>query len=416
MFIALARLFQSAGANDLHSLQQVPAIQLSRWLDEIWYNDSKEKPGQGLGGPMGEIREALGHPQPTGGGTPIQPSGIGLEGLPNPLLYTDKRGSVVSLRAGELIWSHLIYSYLVEATGAFDIFAEVARRLIAGESLGVLSKASIVWLRNTEELFFRDPPLFSVAGVVSDLRPSPWSNRRNAYWRMFGMDLPHQVPSGWPTTPPPDAWKQHTAAGVNSEFQEKLIELLRQVWLGTINAANTTGPNPSDAAYVALLCEAIRDMLHSRRQNGLLAREEFVYVSFMSWFHLTLIDGRGADQNAPIVRDLQAQGASAEQRLNSLATKVGMRAAPRSRELFQLSERMSVLLRAIELGAYNTEAQARLLFTDPDVRVIISHWQSATGQRIKDPDSVGRTAAMQPFRAPSPVAVSTPSNGSRQGH
>ena len=70
------------------------------------------------------------------------------------------RGAVGPLQppgCGPSVWDHLIYAYLVESTGALDVFAEVARRLVAGETLGVLRRESIVWLRNTEELFFRDP-------------------------------------------------------------------------------------------------------------------------------------------------------------------------------------------------------------------------------------------------------------------
>jgi hypothetical protein len=40
------------------------------------------------------------------------------------------------------------------------------------------------------ELFFRDPPLYSITGVTSEMRPHARVARRNAYWRMFGFDLP----------------------------------------------------------------------------------------------------------------------------------------------------------------------------------------------------------------------------------
>lgn len=293
--------------------------------------------------------------------------------------------------------------------------AEVSRRLVSGESLGTLTGASLAWLRNTEELFFRDPPLFSVAGIVSDLRPVAAVGRRNTYWRMFGMDLPHPIPAGWPGAAEQGAWKANTGSGVNSDFLSKLTELLRQVWMGIENRENKNGPNPADPDYIALLCQALKDMLLGRRQNGLLAREEFVHVSTMSWFHLTLLESQGAQVDSPIVRDLQAVGTAPEQRLANLAQKVGIKPAARARELFLLAEPMSLFLREVEMGTYSDAASAQKLYdgTAPTLadgmRRIINLWQSATGQRIKDrPSGTGPDTAPQPLRAPTPVTISAP--------
>ena len=44
---------------------------------------------------------------------------------------------------------------------------------------------------STEELFYRDPPPFSITTVSSHIRPDLRASRRNAYQRMFGMDLNH---------------------------------------------------------------------------------------------------------------------------------------------------------------------------------------------------------------------------------
>jgi hypothetical protein len=442
MFLNLGEIYRSHPGGR-HAALVLPAAQLARWLDELWFSNSDQYapfPGSNqFSTDMEDIRRSLAHPQPT----PQARHGMAPSGLdPNTIPSSPPLSSApFALQPGPLnvpgprpegeptplIFQHLMYSFLIESTGAYDILAEVARRLVAGETLGTLSRESIVWLRNTEELFFRDPPLFSITGVTSDLRPSGSSGRRNAYWRMFGMDLPHQIPSGWPGSQPADAWKARAGSGVNTDFQEKLVELLRQVWVGIVNSQNTIGVKPSDPEYIALLCTAIRDMLHNRRKNGLLAREEFVYVTFMSWFHLTLLGGTGAaGPDAPIVRDLQATGTAPEQRLNNLAQKVEMKPAARSRELFQLSELMSILLRDIELGAYDTAPQAEILFdgTDTplvrDMRTIINLWQSATGQRIKDaavaPTS---TVATQPIRIPTPAGAlaSSPlsSNGGVKG-
>ena len=307
-----------------------------------------------------------------------------------------------------LLWHHLAYAYVLESTGIVEIFAEVVRRLVVGETLGVLSPDSIAWLRTTEQLFFRDLPTFSVASVLSEVRPYDRANRRNAYWRMFGLDLAHPVPPLWAGSGPLADWKGLTGP-VNLDFRQKWSELLRQIWIGVENRANTSGSNPADPSYIALLSRAIRDLLGNRRRGGALAREEFAYVTMLNWLHLTV------DTDTSVVVDLQATASNPADRLGALGQKVGITPALRSRELFDLSEPMSTLLRGIELGLFDTEATATTLFTDGtnifrDVLDVINNWQSATGERVKErpgsplPAAYGTSA--QPLRVPVPAAAS----------
>ena len=437
MFLNLAILYEGEPQGQ-HTVLTLPAIQLSRWLDEIWAEvglPSQLNDPDGL--LLGRARDFLRHPSGVAAGAAhgIEPSGLD-EGLPSgpPAPFTLTRGPVDRPDPTNpanpripLFWDHLMYGYLIEATGAFDVVAEVGRRLVCGESLGRLSPESIAWLRNTEELLFRDPPLFSIGGIVSEWRPSAATSRRNAYWRMFGMDLPHQVPAGWRQSAPPESWKLHAGPGVNTDFTEKLTELFRQVWLGLENANNQIGANAADPQYIALLCQALGDMLRDRRQGGILAREEFAYVTMMSWVDLTLQSNLAAptvtvEPDAPIIRDLQARGAAPEQRLNALAQKVGMKPAPRARELFQLARPLSQFLRQIENRDYDAATPAETLFrptsalTD-EMRRIINLWQSATGQRIKDRPigtGAGVPGSAQPLRTPTPTGAPASSNGSRR--
>ena len=90
-------------------------------------------------------------------------------------------------------WDHLIYAYMIENTCAFDVFEHVVREFAAGEELGTPSESSEHWLRNTEELFYNDPAAFLISRVSSRVRPDLRATRRNAYQRMFGMDLNHGV-------------------------------------------------------------------------------------------------------------------------------------------------------------------------------------------------------------------------------
>ena len=46
-----------------------------------------------------------------------------------------------------------------------------------------------IWIQNSERLFFKNDTLQSSSNIRSLIRPSADLSRRNAYWRMFGMDL-----------------------------------------------------------------------------------------------------------------------------------------------------------------------------------------------------------------------------------
>ena len=416
MFLNLAKVFEDTTGQqqDRYKVFRVHPTQLGRWLDEAWSASAVIPPIPGATQPfLGSASivadlDLPGQPAPPF----IDPSGID----PNPAnadQWTDSLGPQSIAASPGLIWHHLVYAYLVESTGVFEVFSQIVKRLVNGESLGELSSESIKWLRTTEELFFRDPTFYSISGVLSELRPFSRVNRRQAFWRMFGFDLPHRIPAGVPGAADAEKWKQGPGLIANTDFRNKWTELLRQVWMGLENRSNATGANPTDSSYVALLCRALQDMMNNRRKGGLMAREEFAYVTTLSWFDLTLED------NTPIVKDLKAEGTFADERFARIATRVGMEPAARTRELLQLAQPVSTLLRAIELGLFSTSGQAAALFTGnnpltQDMNDIINLWQSATGDRVKDklaatPTSVGT----QPLRIPKPVETVS-ANGARR--
>lgn len=418
MFLNLAKLIEAAGGTREDALLVHP-VQLSRWLDEAWAgaalvpelpigSASTQAPFLGDTGIIGALDLPVQLPSPL----LLAPSGITTTdpGSYSGLLEPSTVGGV------GLLWHQLIYAYLIECTGSFDIFAEVVRRLVVGETLGTLSLDGATWLRTTEELFFRDPPLYSIAGIVSEARPLSRVTRRNAYWRMFGFDLPHALPPGPGCGGDRKDWKAHVGLGVNAEFQPKWTELLRQVWLGLENFLNTSGANSTDPSYIAFLCESIKDMLNNRRRGGLLAREEFVHVTVLSWFHLTL------QTNTPIVRDLKAEATSPGDRLAMIAQRVGMAPAVRSRELFELAEKMSSVLRSIELGLFDDPTAAATLFDAStalggEMRDLVDLWQSATGVRVKDrPVGHDQVSSAQPLRLPPPTAAPAVLGASANGH
>src|SRR5690606_2743496 len=104
---------------------------------------------------------------------------------------------------------------------------------------------------------------------------------RNAYYRMFGMDLIHGKDNG-------QVYPYDKAKASNTEFVATFEEFLREVWVAIANLNNQTGENPTDEAAIFNLAVRLHDQLRARRQGGNLAREEFDAVSMMSWLHLTV--------------------------------------------------------------------------------------------------------------------------------
>ena len=397
---------------------RIHPLQLSRYLEDQWAYSATHQWEFPSGPPL------PGPPLPLPIGAALAQPDFIRAGLPAGF-------QVVGINNEPLPWEHMIYAYLIESTGVMEILGEVVRRFAIGETLESPDAEALAWLRSTEELFYREPPLFSIVSLTSQLRPEARINRRNSYWRLFGMDLPQPYgPAGGP-----EPWKQLTGA-VNNRFREIWVELLRQVWLGITNARNSAGANPTDPGYVAYLCQSLADMAEVRRRGGMLAREEHVYPATLSWFHLAV------QTDTPIVRSLRAEtgGGNAADRLRRIGERVGMTPSPASRELFELADQVAVMLRLIESKVFNAPEDARLLFdtTVPGNPIvvamtdIIDRWQSATGDPIKQlavtlsggpasgGQAAGRVTMAQPVRLPEPVptaaqqaAQTSAANGSR---
>jgi hypothetical protein len=284
-------------------------------------------------------------------------------------------------RTGIFRWDHLIYAYLIENTNIYEIFRQVIYEYRHGERLGVPLASSQHWLRNTEELFFRDPSPFSIYSVSSYIRPDQGASRRNAYYRMFGMDLNHGTSDNkpYPYVKPDNA---------NREFVSTFEEFLKEIWVGIANAGNSSGYKPTDDAAIANLARRLHDMLRTRRTNGNLSQEEFWFVSMMSWFHLSL------EFDSPIVISLRAEGASEEERLKKAAERVKLPAHGKSYYFFRIADPLSRLLTQIEAGTYNDPPTIPALYiagtntipnpVETDMRLIITYWSYATDRNMKE--------------------------------
>jgi hypothetical protein len=277
-----------------------------------------------------------------------------------------------------VLWDHLIYAYMIENTRIYEIFRRVLHEFLHGEKLGVPTPDAQHWLRNTEELFYRDPSPFSITTITSHIRPDLRATSRNAYWRMFGMDLNHGTDDGRP-------YPYNKADGYNNEFVTIFEEVLREVWIAITNVRNESGPNPTDEGKIENLVTNLQNMLMSRRVAGNLSREEYVFVSMMSWFHLTV------QFDSPIVEALRAQANGPEQRLFKIAQRVGLPAHGLSKSFFDIADPISRVLIQIEavgsgiVPALVSSASPGSPLNDLQkaMNTIITHWSLITGRDVK---------------------------------
>jgi hypothetical protein len=276
---------------------------------------------------------------------------------------------------------------MIENTRIYEIFRRVLHELLHGEKLGAANSDTQMWLRNTEELFYGDGSPFAITNISSHIRSDLGASRRNAYQRMFGMDLNHGADEGQP-------YSFVKANAANSEFVKTFEELLREVWIGMTHTKATAAARPTDDPKIASLATKLHDMLMGRRQYGNLSREEFAFVSMMSWFHLTV------EGDLPISKDLKAEASGPEQRLFKIAHRVGLPAHALSRSLFDIADPLSRILIQIETGRYNSNNVSIVpeLYTEGsrypagfepepgperDLRTIINHWSIITGRDMK---------------------------------
>jgi hypothetical protein len=276
-------------------------------------------------------------------------------------------------------WHHLIYAYMIENTRVTEVFRRVVDGFLHGERMSTLSAQSQRWLWTTEELFFRDPPSYSVGTQTSYVRQSSSATRANAHQRFFGMTL-NAVEGNKPAFV--------VAEHANADFVQVFDEVLHEIWQGRSNFANAVGARPTDDAKLAELATRLSDMLRSRRVNGTLSREEFNAVATMSWFHATL-----ETPDHPIITDLRAQAASPEERLFKIAQRVGYPAHGLSKSYFEIAEPLSRLLIAVEQETYNDPLAVPALYTPSppappggpaaDTDVILTHWSIIRGRDAK---------------------------------
>jgi len=278
-------------------------------------------------------------------------------------------------------WDHLGYSYVLENTRAVQILRRVVREYRAGERLGIPSVATQRWLDATEVLLFGAANPIAPWLSTSAVRHDPEAVRRNAYWRMFGMDLAFGNEDNGPPA-------YERAAASNAGFVRLFEELLFELWQAIANIKNQIGPNNADQDRIFRLVEELRLMLRSRRQLQLLAREELAAATALGWAELTLLT------DTPVVVDLKAEATSAANRLKLMGDRVGLPSHSRSAAFFSMAAELSIFLRNIESSVLN-ESNIALLYdaaANPPPpannlaeisRRVITEWSAATGKDLK---------------------------------
>jgi hypothetical protein len=302
-----------------------------------------------------------------GGGAPLA---VGLT-RPDPFVGTSPFGAVVPNPSE---WHHIVYAYMIENTRVIEIFRRVLLEYLHGEKLGVVPAAVQLWLRNTENLFFHEWKIDSIVGLTSDIRPDSGAVRRNAYYRMLGMELNHGTDDNKP-------YPFRKAGTANRDFVTTFEAMVREIWVAIKNVGNSAGANPTDEGSILNHTARLQSMLQDRRQLGTLSREEFMAVATASWFHLTL------ELDSPVVTALEAGASSSFERLRKIGARVDLPPHGRSEDYFRLAEPMSRVLSFIEKTNWSVASNTAAFFSpgaiQSDLFTIMTHWSSATGRSLK---------------------------------
>ena len=164
-------------------------------------------------------------------------------------------------------------------------------------------------------------------------------------------------------------------------------ELLREVWVGISNTSNSSGANATDGAKIAELAKKLQDMLLSRRVNGNLSREEFVFVSMMSWFHLTVSVDSPDHPISPSRSDWSPRNGSLSWPSASACRRTAFPKALRYRrpDLVGSDPYRNERLRDSVADLCPSRRRPRPSPNSPqtDMNTIITHWSLITGRDMK---------------------------------
>lgn len=310
---------------------------------------------------------------------------------------------------------HLMFAYLVENTRIVQIMERLIYLFQHDEKLGIASsndpghQQAFQWILNTEILFFKTLSNTSYRNISGTLRPNPEASRRNAYYRLLGMDLAFGDPNNEGATD----YTYFKAKSTNKDFILLFEQFLSEIWQAYINAQNTSGANTTDYQRIIDMAVKLRQILMARRGGSgtitsrnyrfmNLSREEYSSVGFTSWlFNIVAY-------NSPVVNFLGCQANTSSERLINIGKKVGIEAHKKSQALFDMAPPTATILRLIEYGTYESFGSSSLWIREViesqtpvgrgiattnqanallDLLTIINNWEKATGHRVKNVES-----------------------------
>lgn len=278
-------------------------------------------------------------------------------------------------------WDHLGYSFVLENSRVMQILRRVVREYRSGERLGAPSAATERWLDTTEALLLGAVSPLAPWLAASSLRPDAEAVRRNAYWRLLGMDLAF----GDEDNRPPVYERPMEA---NTGF----VMLLETLLFELSQVIDRSGVDASADDRVFRVAQALHDMLLSRRRSNILSREELSAATALGWAELTLAS------NTPVVADLRAEASSPAERLRLIGERVGIPAHRQASALFSMCSELSLFLRTVESGVVSSPDLAWMLYLEPSpaealsgrpqpvgsaTRRVITEWAVATGRDLR---------------------------------
>jgi hypothetical protein len=299
---------------------------------------------------------------------------------------------------------HLIYSYLVENTRIAQIFEKLIYIYVHDEKLSKATtpqnRLAFQWILNTETLFYSNLKNTNLRNINSQIRTHPEMTRRNAYFRLFGMELAFSESANR------EPINYHKSEFNNRPFIILFEKFLTEVWQAYTNARNQVGQNSTDLFIIVDTAQKLQELLMARRTTETnfnnyryfnLSKEEFSSVLMMSWLYEVI------SYDSPLIQFLRCNGGTPGERLINIGNKVGLSAHGKSEGLLDIAPPMNTLLRRIEIGDYSQQNinQVRDIIESQvpgrplvqtnvdalnDLLLVINNWEKATGHRIKNPE------------------------------
>lgn len=293
---------------------------------------------------------------------------------------------------------HMMYAYLIENTRIGQIMDRLLFLYHSGEDIGITNdfEDAFRWLINTEYLFYKPSNSYSIKNITSLLRPDYESNRRNAYYRMFGVDLAFGNGKELQST----TYNYIKAKASNTPFIPLFEQFLAELWQAYINADNTSGANATDVTSLVDLAGELKEFMRDRRGTSTnyttqnLSREEFSSCFMMTWYHFIV------SYSSPLVQFLKCEAPTSGDRLLKIGLKVGLPAHSKSKTLIELAGPTADLLRLIEndSSVFHNPTDFTALIQSKgsgttleqflnDLILLISNWEKATGHKLKNRES-----------------------------